>query len=347
MITLKEGLVTDVDITLAAVLLILGVLVMAIRRRTVGSRVDNLYIGLVVTTLVVSVLGVILEILEGPEDPGPYLLNLILMTMLEIDINIMTMMWFLYSFFVMYDSMDYLKRKIRIYVGPVIVMILIDIVNMFTGILWYYDEDMVYHDTNFYSLYSLIRYAYLFMSVYYYQRYKKENTGVRFFTAWTFVVPILWGTFLEWVTTSPGFTLGAAIGITMLYFMAAQEESFTDSESGSYNSHYMNLIHEKIKDGEMDPHDMIRYSLPEDADVFEFLEKLYEILPELCDTIKISDTRYVTVIYGNTRGLVNMLMEDIEIIKEELGMDIKFDHVIKKKQETALEFFEKNISIGG
>ena len=31
--------------------------------------------------------------------------------------------------------------------------------------------------------------------------------------------------------------------------------------------------------------------------------------------------RYITLIYGNTRGLINMLSEDIKMVADSLGMD--------------------------
>jgi hypothetical protein len=42
-----------------------------------------------------------------------------------------------------------------------------------------------------------------------------------------------------------------------------------------------------------------------------------------------------------------MLSEDIETIASSLNLDIRFDYVIKEKKETALEFLEKNLAIGG
>ena len=347
MINISQSIIADVDINLAATMLITGVFIMTLRKKSTGSRADTAYFWMVTATLVMSVVGLVLEFIEGPENPGSLPLAVALETVLEMCINAILMLWFLYAFFVMYDSMDYLKRKIRIYMLPVAIMMIMEIINIPTGILWYYDENVVYHDTIFYVALDLVRYAYLIMSIYQYLNYKKENGRMQFFTIWPFLLPFIWGSMTEVFTEFMGFTLGATISVTMLYFMSSQKLSFTDEESGFYNIHYLNMIREKIKQGEYEPHLVIRYSLPKEADKAGFFEQLRMILPDTCDTIKLDDESYITLIYGNTRGLINMLSEDIKMVADSLGMDIRYDYAIKDKQETSLEFFEKNAVIGG
>ena len=133
----------------------------------------------------------------------------------------------------------------------------------------------------------------------------------------------------------------------MLYMMSVEKVSFTDDVSGFYNIDYLKWLADQVKSGEYKPHLVIRYSLPDGNDMTEFFDQLREMLPEQCDTVKMNDTSYVTIIYGNTRGLINMLSEDIEMIAESLNLDIKYEYVIKEKGQTPAEFFEKNVVIGG
>ena len=351
MINISQNIIANVDVSMAAVLLILGVLVMTLRRKTTGSKVYTAYLLLIITVLAATLSDLYLAFFDNPEDPGPYVLLVIMETILEINVNLMLLAWLLYVFFTMYDSMDYLRRKFLLYIVPILVMVVFDIINVFTGWIWYFDENMVYQETDLYLVLNLIRYAYLFISIYQYQRYKKENGHIQFFTIWPFIVPITWGTLLEVFTPVYGFSFGAAIGITMLFIMSSQKVSFTDEESGFYNIHYLNMLRDKIRAGEneSEPHLVIHYRLAtgNDNDMKDFFSQLREILPDFCDTVKIDDTHYITIIYGNTRGLINLLSEDIEMIADSLKLELKYDYAIKEKQETAADFFEKNAVIGG
>ena len=351
MINISQNIIANVDVSMAAVLLILGVLVMTLRRKTTGSKADTAYLLLIITVLAATLSDLYLAFFDNPEDPGPYVLLVIMETILEISVNLILLAWLLYVFFTMYDSMDYLRRKFLLYIVPILVMVVFDIINVFTGWIWYFDENMVYHETDLYMVLNLIRYAYLFISIYQYQRYKKENGHIQFFTIWPFIVPIAWGSLLEVFTPVYGFSFGAAIGITMLFIMSSQKVSFTDEESGFYNIHYLNMLRDKIRAGEneSEPHLVIHYRLAtgNDNDMKEFFSQLKEILPDFCDTVKIDDTHYITIIYGNTRGLINLLSEDIEMIADSLKLELKYDYAIKEKQETAADFFEKNAVIGG
>ncbi len=347
MININQTNIADVDINLAATLLIIGVFVMTLRKRSDEKKADAAYLGLVIATLVVCVCGLVLEFIEGPVNPGPVLLAMTIETILDMSINLMLLSWLLYAFFVMYDSIDYLKRRLALYMVPIAILMVLEIVNLFNGMLWYYDENVVYHDTVMYSICDVIRYAYLFISVFQYRNYKKENGRMQFFTIWPYLLSMLWGTLIELTTEISGFTLGAAIGVTMVFIMASPKASFTDEESGFYNLHYLNMLYDKVRQKEYDPRIVIRYHLPEGAEVTDFFSQLKDSFPDSCDTIKLDDLNYTTIIYGNTRGLINMLSEDIETIASSLNLDIRFDYVIKEKKETALEFLEKNLTIGG
>ena len=351
MINISQNIIANVDVSMAAVLLILGVLVMTLRRKTTGSKVYTAYLLLIITVLAATLSDLYLAFFDNPEDPGPYVLLVIMETILEISVNLMLLAWLLYVFFTMYDSMDYLRRKFLLYIVPILVMVVFDIINVFTGWIWYFDENLVYQETDLYLVLNLVRYAYLFISIYQYQRYKKENGHIQFFTIWPFIVPIVWGSLLEGFTPVYGFPFGAAIGVTMLFIMSSQKVSFTDEESGFYNIHYLNMLRDKIRAGEneSEPHLVIHYRLAtgNDNDMKDFFSQLREILPDFCDTVKIDDTHYITIIYGNTRGLINLLSEDIEMIADSLKLELKYDYAIKEKQETAADFFEKNAVIGG
>ena len=59
MININQTNIADVDINLAATLLIIGVFVMTLRKRSDKKKADAAYLGLVIATLVVCVCGLV------------------------------------------------------------------------------------------------------------------------------------------------------------------------------------------------------------------------------------------------------------------------------------------------
>ena len=347
MFQIDQSRIANVDTNLAALLLMAGVFVLTLRQKKTGSKADTAFLFIMIGALIMSACGLLVEFVEGSGHPGARVMALLLETLLEMGINLVLLAWMLYVFYTMYDSDDYLKRRIGFYLTPAVIMTVAEIINVFTGFLWYYDENVEYQETVLYDVFDLLRYFYLILIIYTYQNYKKQEGHIRFFSIWPVVIPILWGTLIELVIHVSGFTLGACIGMSMFFIMASEKESFTDEESGFYNLHYLKWLSEKISEGTYDPHLIIRYRLPQSGDMTEFFAQLHQVLPDQCDTIKMDDMNYITVIYGNTRGLVNILSEDIAMIADELHMDIQYTCAVKEKKETPLAFFRKNAVIGG
>jgi len=347
MFDIDQSIIGDVDVNLAAALLMGGVLIMTLWRSRSGKKADTIFLFMVIAAFVEAVAGLVIAFFEGPESPGSLALVVSIETILELSITIQLFFLLLYVFLTIHDNRDYLIRRMKFYMIPFVILIVLSIVNIFTGIIWYYDGNKMYHEMGLYTVYNLIRYLYLILAIYQYARYRKENGQARFFSIWFYLVPILWGTILERVTPISGFILGNAIANVILFIMISQKVGFTDEGSGFFNIRYLKLLSEKIKAGEYEPHLLIRYHLPEKKDLSDFFRMLKEILPDQCDTVKLDDTNCITVIYGDTRGLINMLSEDIRMISEELCLDIEFDYVVKQRDETPVKFFEKNVVIGG
>lgn len=335
--------IANIDINLAAIILMLGVLAAAFRKKHAGNKADTVYFLMVAATLFLSADGLLLEFLEGPDHPGPYVLVMLLETLLEASVNLLMLLWFLYTFFVMYDSTDYLKRKMMIYFTPVAVLLVLDIVNLFTGMLWYYDSSVVYHDTGLYSLQDVFRYAYVFLSIYQYMRYKKENSGIPFFSIWPFIVPMLWGTLLETVTGCTAFHLGAAIGVAMLYFLSAEKSSFIDKGSGFYNMNYLKDLYTRVINREAEPSGILLLKLPADVNIADFCADFRQVLPEESETVRMGEGSFVTFLYGNAKGIINMLLADIDTIAGEHNIAVTARSTSKKKNETPAEFLEENM----
>lgn len=204
---------------------------------------------------------------------------------------------------------------------------------------------VIYHETAFYHIRDVIRYVYLIMSVYNFKKFERENGKKQFFSLWIYVIPVLCGSLVEYITGYNAFTLGAAIGTTMLYILFCEKISYKDEKSGFYNIQYLNRLYELARAGKCHPHVVMSYTLPAIYDVKAFCSELTKVLPEGCDTIGTESNAYITVIYGNTRGLVNILSEDIHMIADRLDLDIELEIFTKTKMESPIDFLEKVVKL--
>lgn len=338
---MDTSFMANVAINLTAAVLMLIILVLLLRREYNEIKAYKSYLCLVLAALVMGLIGVIIEFVEGPENAGPYVLAVLLEFIFEACIDLSLVNWFIYSFFKMYDSTDYLRRRLPIYIVPVALGFLLDFINIFTGIFWYYDSNIVYHETESYVLWGMIRYLYLIMSIYHCIKYNRENDKKQFFSIWLYVVPVAFGTLLEAITGHTFFTLGVAVGTVLLYVLFLKKKRYTDEESGFFNADYLNHLSGQIEKDLRTPYMAIRFALPEGADASAFCSRLGELLPEGCDTIRLDQRTYIIVVYSDARGLKNLLCEDINILSDELNMSVEIETFSKDKDESHAAFMER------
>lgn len=310
------------------------------KRQKEKNTAAKLYRWQVVMVFTLSLSGLLLEFLEGHLFFGAFTLAMFLETVLELSIDLSLVIWFLYTFVIIFNSRDYFKRKVIIFIAPLFIDLVLDAVNLFTGILWYFDDELVYHEVALYTVRDIIRYVYLFLSVYHFVKYNRENRRKQFFSVWIYIIPLLAGSVIEWTTKYTAFTLGAAIGTLLLYLMFREEKNYKDGESGFYNNEYLNRLYERTKEGKTDPHTVMRYRIPKGCDPKAFCSELEKCLPDGCDTIRTDERAFLTVFYGNTGGLADIISEDIQLIGEELKTDIELEIFTKNKQELSVDFLK-------
>ncbi|MBR1671181.1 MAG: hypothetical protein IJ695_10845 [Butyrivibrio sp.] len=332
----------NVAICLTATLLMLCIMTVSLIKGRKVNKAGRAFRYLVIAAFVASISGLILEFIEGPVNPGPYLLAVLLEFIFEVCLDLSLVIWFVFSFFSLYDSMDYFRRKYVFYMTPFAVSVLFEIVNLFTGIFWYYDENVVYHEHELYYLWDIVRYFYLFLSITNYSKFQKENGKKDFFSIWIYVVPLLLGTIFEMLTGYVYFNLGIAVGTTLLYILYLTEYYYTDEESGFFNARYLTRIRKQIDEGKREAHIAIRYVLQKGCDSPAFFGELKKVVPKECDTVRTGERSFLTLIYSDARGLKNLLAEDIQMIAEDLNTDVVIETFAKNKDESAADFFTRS-----
>ncbi|SFB82636.1 GGDEF domain-containing protein [Butyrivibrio sp. YAB3001] len=153
--------------------------------------------------------------------------------------------WCQYTDYKLYHSKSRLRRIYRIAAIPGFIMALSTIINLFYPVVFFIDDNNVYHRLPFSYMFYLVEAGYLIYSIYVIKKYEERYDKVRFFPLPLMLGPIaagcllqvlFYGVSLMWVSIS--------IGLTSIYMSMQNEFSYLDTLTGLYNRTYLDYLFE-------------------------------------------------------------------------------------------------------
>ncbi len=342
---INADMIVNIDLYAGALLALSGVLFMALRTTSLKDIRSKLLISLLTAAIVSGVSGLVLSLLPAAQYDSLGLLVRFLDMLIEVAINVQLIVIFFYILYEIFKSADYVKRKFFKYIIPEVILVLLPVLNVFTNILWYYDENHELSYSYLYMAYTIFRYAFLIAGVALYLRFKSQEKNARRFNIWLLVIPMLIGTFSESFTGYGAWMLFGTIGYTNLYILVASEMGYRDHESGFFNRHYLKQLYGLVDNGTYQLSSIITYKLADDSAVEKFADAIRSVLPDECDTIRIDAGKFVTISESADRGYVFMLSEDVAMMAEEAGLEVTVDSITRDKNEIPADFFIDNIRI--
>ncbi len=340
---ISQELIVNVDINLASLILMLGVLIMALRTLNFKDMRGLVYINMVILIIIYNV--ACMGQYYVYDTRGSMTLILLLNLIIEVSLNLVVYFFLIFVMYEIFKSRDYVKRKLFKYTIPVVLLIIANIISFFNGFLWTYDENYMYVQKVAYYPYMLIEYAYIVYAIIQYFRFKSQEKSSARFNIWLYLIPMVIGTIAEMLTGYVAFTLGSAIAFTALYLVMAREMGYRDYESGFYNPIFLSHLYSLVDNGTYDLSSIITCELADESQLEKFCEALRSVLPDGTDTIRTDANKFITVSESADRGYVFMLTEDIAMVAEEAGIEVEVDSLIKGKKEIAADFFIDNIRL--
>ena len=158
--------------------------------------------------------------------------------------------WCLYEDIKLYHSMQRVKKIYTYAFIPAIILVVISLINNFIPIIYYIDENNLYHRLPFSYAYYIVDMCYVFFSIFMLRIYEKKYSKVRFFPLYLMVGPIVLGCALQamfygisliWVSMS--------VGLTAIYMSLQNEFSYLDTLTSLYNRAYMDYQLESLQRG--------------------------------------------------------------------------------------------------
>ena len=207
------------------------------QRRRLG---DKFFMALVLLTVGASIVEIFSFWIDGKPGRLSYWLNVLCNTGLYMANIIGCFIWLLYVDLKLYRDRKRLHRVLPIYAIFPSVNVIALLVNIFTGFLFYVDENNIYHRTPI----CMLLYVFVFLtgmeSLVIYYGYRRKHSVLKFFPIWMFMAPVIAGCIAQGLfygisTAWPS----TAIGICAIHIGVLNEKSFVDSLTGLYNRQYL------------------------------------------------------------------------------------------------------------
>ena len=262
-------------------------------------------------------------------------------TLIEILLTFYALIWFVYVDYRIFHSADHLKRNLNILNTPLVISLVLSIINIFTGIMFSYADDLTYTETNLYIVLDFVRLIYFFGSFVYLEWFKRKDKRLRYLSIKSFIIPLT--VYVLMVYFFPDYataSLGAAIGVALMYVQNINYMCYQDSETGFFNMLYLKNIRGQIEKGEYELNSALIYNL-DDGDRAKMAELIMAELPEESDTFRLGKDSIVTLARVDDKGPLVMLAGDIEIDFDEAGYGVEVSSLQRKKKESPIEFLDR------
>ena len=158
---------------------------------------------------------------------------------------VFTLGWCMYIEFRLYNSFARAKRIYKYVAIPAILMVLVTFINLFIPIIFYIDENNIYHRLPFSYAYYVVEFGYIVYSIVVVRRYEARYGKLRFFPVYVMLGPAFLGCVIQalfygvstiWVSLS--------VGLTAIYMAMQNEFSYTDTLTGLFNRAYLDYLME-------------------------------------------------------------------------------------------------------
>ncbi len=348
---LPDAVWVSIYFNTAVIVLMVGTLVLYNRIRRHDLKEKTMFTWMAVLLILAAVSYILETAMKEEVFVLPGRIMLFEAALHDIILNGFCLLWVLYANYRMYHKMDYIKRKINLYLAPFNILLLLNFINLFVPVFQYYGEDGQIHDTPIYIVQDIVRYAYMIASGVLLYRHKKQGNNLRFFSLPPFIAPAVIGAAVHDLTPWPFQTLalGMAIGLALLYAQIANEQSFCDQETGFFNRYYVGYIAELIEYKQFDLGSIMLFDVGEAEAIHDFSKLLKKQLPKDCEPIRIKSNEIIVLSSVYEKAPLFMVAEDVRMELEEYNtthnkpMDVKIFYQLIRKNESGMKFLDRMI----
>ena len=231
-----------------ALVLIICLLFSSRIRRTLGGDEFKIMSFILRLAAVASIIDFFAFRFDGSPGKWAYFLNLFNNTCSFITNPVFVFSWCLYADVKLYKSRARIKNKYK-YIGiPAFLLALGAIVNIFVPLVFYIDENNIYHRLPISYVYYIVDAFDLAYSVYIFKNYENKYGKIRFFPIYLMLGPIVVGCTLQSLYYGVSLIwVSLAVGLAALYMAEQNEFSYIDPLTGLFNRAYLDYQMDDIR----------------------------------------------------------------------------------------------------
>ncbi|MCR5098848.1 MAG: hypothetical protein K6B14_07870 [Lachnospiraceae bacterium] len=323
-----------------AIMLLLGILVLSSKLRLNDENEKRIFSSLLVIALGMAVFYIIISLRDEGIIPCSHMGAMLIESAEEFLLIALMVQWVIYMDYRMYHSPGHLKRNLNRIIVPVALICLCFIINIFTGFMFYFDENLVYTETALYYVVDIIRLLFFIIPIVMLARRKKVDENIRFFTIRPFFVSILFYVGIYYITPYSVAALGISIGFALIYVDVVNAYRYQDTQTGFFNRNYLLYLKDLIRDDEYELNSAMLFTVPGD-DIENTSKLIHAQLPDDCEPIRYAGDKILTLAHVKDRSPLHMVSEDVEMSLTEAGIPVAVAYDLRKKKETGSDFLER------
>ncbi len=214
-------------------------------------------------------------------------------TLFELALLLVSYELVLFTDFMLYGSLDHLKRKYKLFSIPVLVFTLLLIINFFTGIVFTVNTERSFDEQPLSYVILLFEICCFIAPVFMLGKYFRTSRRLRFFHVMPILLPSVTGFLISKITPFHTGVLGISVGLTCLYFSMMNAWRFEDEDTGFFHPEYLTKVAELTEKGEYKYKSAIIFET--EGDETALVSILREELPKKTEIVLISKGKYAVL----------------------------------------------------
>ena len=342
MVILEQEAIT-VYADVMALLLMLGIVILSRPNRKQRRDEDTMFMVLAVCQLLACVGSIMCHSVRGQDMDWTHGVALFGKTIEECAMLLLAAQWMLYVDFLLYRSLDRLRRRYVWGLIPVFIFLVLLILNLFMDVIFTLCQDNSWQALPLYYMLRLVEIAYVLIPALVVFQYRKFHGNLRFFHPGIVVVPAVGGVVISELAWFSVDGLGTSIALLFLYYSMVNGWRFEDRESGFYNREYLSwLTKHSTEEG-------IRAAVVfgTDSAPRELTAILRAELPKNAQIVKLAPGWFLFFTENGNRSSVKFLADmvcDAAGERDEessMKINVKARTLSRKKDETITEFLAR------
>ncbi len=224
-------------------ILLLAMLISSRIRRSDKLTEYKIFSSIGILSAVACVVDFLMFYSDGKDGVLFYIINLLGNTYCFIANPIFAIGWCMFTELKLYKSETRIKERYKYLMIPGLILIVICIINLFYPVVFYIDENNIYHRLPLSYFYYIVATAYMLYSAVVVNVYEKRFGKVRFFPLPLMLGPIALGCLVQNIFYGISLIwVSLAVGITSIYMSIQNEFSYLDTLTGLYNRAYLYYV---------------------------------------------------------------------------------------------------------